>query len=85
MTYQHVQELASLQGDPGQPLIGVIAEEQGHELDSAPLAGYLHGRKPFVELITPLIQHRQAATSIMVYAEVIEYLKGLSDFTHRKK
>ena len=54
-------------------------------LDSAPLAGYLHGRKPFVELITPLIQHRQAATSIMVYAEVIEYLKGLPDFTHRKK
>jgi hypothetical protein len=32
MTYQHVQELASLQGDPGQPLIGVIAEEQGHEV-----------------------------------------------------
>jgi hypothetical protein len=46
-------------------------------LDSAPLAGYLHGRKPFVELIAPLIQHHQAATSIMVYAEVIEYLKGL--------
>jgi hypothetical protein len=54
-------------------------------LDSAPLAGYLHGRKPFVELITPLIQQHQAATSIMVYAEVIEYLKGLPDFTHRKK
>ena len=54
-------------------------------VDSAPLAGYLHGRKPFVELITPLIQHRQAATSIMVYAEVIEYLQGLPDFTHRKK
>jgi hypothetical protein len=32
MTYQHVQEFASLQGDPGQPLIGVIAEEQGHEV-----------------------------------------------------
>ena len=32
MTYQPVQELASLQGDPGQPLIGVIAEEQGHEV-----------------------------------------------------
>jgi hypothetical protein len=44
-------------------------------LDSAPLAGYLHGRKPFVELITPLIQQHQAATSIMVYAEVIEYFK----------
>ena len=54
-------------------------------LDSAPLAGYLHGRKPFIELIIPLIQHHRAATSIMVYAEVIEYLKGLPDFTHRKK
>jgi predicted nucleic acid-binding protein len=54
-------------------------------LDSAPLAGYLHGRKPFVDLIAPLIQHHRAATSIMVYAEVIEYLKGLPDFTHRKK
>ena len=32
MTYQHVQEVASLQGDLGQPLIGVIAEEQGHEV-----------------------------------------------------
>ena len=32
MTYQRVQEFASLQGDPGQPLIGVIAEEQGHEV-----------------------------------------------------
>jgi hypothetical protein len=29
MTYQHVQESAGLQGDLGQPLIGVIAEEQG--------------------------------------------------------
>jgi predicted nucleic acid-binding protein len=54
-------------------------------LDSAPLAGYLHGRAPFVELITPLLQTHQAATSIMVYAEVIEYLKGLPDFSHRKK
>ena len=32
MKYQHVQELASLQGDLGQPLIGVIAEEQGQEV-----------------------------------------------------
>jgi predicted nucleic acid-binding protein len=54
-------------------------------LDSAPLAGYLHGRPHFVELITPLIREHQAATSIMVYAEVIEYLKGLSDFPTRKR
>jgi hypothetical protein len=32
MTYQQIQKFASLQGDPGQPLIGVIAEEQGHEM-----------------------------------------------------
>jgi hypothetical protein len=32
MTYQHVQEFTSLQGDLGQPLIGVIAEDQGHEV-----------------------------------------------------
>jgi predicted nucleic acid-binding protein len=54
-------------------------------LDSAPLAGYLHGRAPFVELITPFIQEHQAATSILVYAEVIEYLKGLPDFPRRRQ
>ncbi len=32
MTYQHAQEFAGLQGDPDQPLVGVIAEEQGHEV-----------------------------------------------------
>ena len=29
MTYQHIQEFTSVQGDPGQPLIGVMTEEQG--------------------------------------------------------
>jgi hypothetical protein len=32
MTYQQVQELTSVQADPGQPLIGVITEEQGREV-----------------------------------------------------
>ena len=32
MTYQQVQEFASVQGDPGQPLIGVMTEEQGIEV-----------------------------------------------------
>jgi predicted nucleic acid-binding protein len=54
-------------------------------LDSAPLAGYLHGRQSFVELITPFIREHQAATSILVYAEVIEYLKGLPDFPRRRQ
>jgi predicted nucleic acid-binding protein len=54
-------------------------------LDSAPLAGYLHGRGPFVDLITPFIREHHAATSILVYAEVIEYLKGLPDFPRRRQ
>ena len=32
MTYQQVQEYTSVQADPGQPLIGVITEEQGREV-----------------------------------------------------
>jgi hypothetical protein len=32
MTHQYVQEFAGLQSNPDQPLIGVIAEEQGHEV-----------------------------------------------------
>jgi predicted nucleic acid-binding protein len=54
-------------------------------LDSAPLAGYLHGRQSFVDLIIPFIREHQAATSILVYAEVIEYLKGLPDFPRRRQ
>jgi hypothetical protein len=32
MTYQQVQEFTNVQADPGQPLIGVMTEEQGHEV-----------------------------------------------------
>src|SRR5579884_777482 len=32
-----------------------------------------------VELLTPWIQAREAATSILVYGELIEYLRGRSD------
>ena len=32
MINQQVQEFTSVQADPGQPLIGVITEEQGHEV-----------------------------------------------------
>jgi hypothetical protein len=32
MTYQQVQEFTSVQADPGQPLIGVMTEEQGREV-----------------------------------------------------
>ncbi|MBI2848966.1 MAG: type II toxin-antitoxin system VapC family toxin [Chloroflexi bacterium] len=52
-------------------------------LDSAPLAAYLNGRHAAVELIIPWISRREAATSILVYAEVSEYLKGLPEFPRR--
>jgi hypothetical protein len=32
MTDQQVQEMTSVQADPGQPLIGVMTEEQGNEV-----------------------------------------------------
>ena len=32
MTYQQVQEFTNVQADPGQPLIGVMTEEQGIEV-----------------------------------------------------
>ncbi len=54
-------------------------------LDSTPVAAYLHGRKSVTDLVTPWIIRREVATSILVYAEVTEYIKGLSDFSHRHK
>jgi hypothetical protein len=32
MTYQQIQEFTSAQADPGQPLIGIMIEEQGREV-----------------------------------------------------
>lgn len=52
-------------------------------LDSAPLAAYLNGRQVIVDLVAPWISRREATTSILAYAEVTEYLKGLSDFPRR--
>lgn len=52
-------------------------------LDSTPLAGYLHGRPHFVQQIAPLLAIGEVATSILVYGEVTEYLKGLTDYRQR--
>jgi hypothetical protein len=50
-------------------------------LDSGPLMAYLHGRKTVADLVMPWITNREVATSVLVYAEVTEYIKGLSDFS----
>src|SRR6058998_3763312 len=52
-------------------------------LDTSPLAALLLARPAAVALITPWMQRHEAATSILVYAEVVEYMKGRSDFSTR--
>jgi len=48
-------------------------------LDTSPLAALLLARPAAVSLITPWMERHEAATSILVYAEVVEYIKGRSD------
>ena len=45
--------------------------------DTTLVAGFLHGRENIVKRIQSAIEKHEAATSILVYAEVTEYLKGL--------
>jgi len=45
-------------------------------LDTSVLAAILHARQPVVPLVTSWMQRREAATSILAYAEVVEYIKG---------
>ena len=43
-------------------------------LDTSPLAALLLARPAAVELIAPWMERHEAATSILVYAEVVEYM-----------
>ena len=52
-------------------------------LDTGPLGAYLQGREPAVDLILPWIRRAEAATSILVYGELIEYIKSLHDYPTR--
>ena len=49
-------------------------------LDTGPLGAYLQGRQAAVDLIVPWIRRSEATTSILVYGELIEYLKSLRDY-----
>ncbi len=53
-------------------------------LDTSVLAAGLFGRPGAVQLLTPWIVERQAATSIVVYGETVEYLRGLPNFPARR-
>jgi predicted nucleic acid-binding protein len=52
-------------------------------LDTSLLAAYLQSRVRAVELLHPLMKRHEVATSILVYAEVAEYIKGLPHFQNR--
>ena len=54
-------------------------------LDTAPLAALLHGRPTAVALFTPWINRHEAATSILIYGEVIEYIRGRGDYLDRRR
>ena len=53
-------------------------------LDTALVAGFLHGREKAVKLITPMVKRHETATSMLVYAEVTEYLKGFPSTKYTK-
>lgn len=48
----------------------------GYLIDTTPLAAYLLGRTTARALITPIISRREACTSMVVYGEIFEYLRG---------
>ena len=52
-------------------------------LDTGPLAALLLGRPAAVEIGRSWLERREAATSILVYGEIIEYLRPRPDFTDR--
>jgi predicted nucleic acid-binding protein len=54
-------------------------------LDSTPLAAYLIGREQARTLTDPWVRAGEAATSVLVYAEVIEYLRMRPNFTEHRE
>jgi predicted nucleic acid-binding protein len=53
-------------------------------LDTTPLAAYLLGRPAAISLIDPWLDNHEAATSILVYGEIIEYLMDRSRLPERQ-
>jgi predicted nucleic acid-binding protein len=52
-------------------------------IDTTSLSGLLSNRPEIVSLVTPWMRAHEAATSILVYGEVLEGLKGRSNFSRR--
>lgn len=53
-------------------------------LDTNILGAYLLGRSGAVQLAQPWIHNDEAATSMVVYGEIVEYLKGFTDYVRHQ-
>jgi predicted nucleic acid-binding protein len=58
---------------------------RGFLLDTTPLTAYLFARQRAIALIRPWIIKGEAATSILVYGEVIEHLRGRPDYLRHQQ
>jgi predicted nucleic acid-binding protein len=54
-------------------------------LDTTPLTAYLYNRQPAISLISPWIINDEVATSILVYGEIIEHIKGSAQFATQRQ
>ncbi len=53
-------------------------------LDTSVVAGYLLARAKAIQLVRPLLAQEEAATSLLVYGEVAEYVKQFAEFAAYK-
>ena len=53
-------------------------------LDTSVVAGYLLARTRAIQLVRPLLAKEEAATSMLVYGEVAEYVKKFASFNTHK-
>lgn len=53
--------------------------------DTTPLAAYLQDRPNAVTLLRPWLRHQEAATSILVYGEIVEHLRRLPTFAQDER
>ncbi len=51
-----------------------------HLLDTTPLAAYLFGRRKAVARINPLVNSKDVLTSVIVYGEIEEFIKTMSNY-----
>jgi predicted nucleic acid-binding protein len=54
-------------------------------LDTGILVAYLQGKPAIVQRVSPFITAQEAATSIVVYAEVVKHFKSFPEFATRKR